>query len=91
MADRCRHFFVSGKVQNVFFRDSTCKKAQALSLTGWVKNLDDGRVEVIACGAERQLDIFEEWLWQGPDTASVSEVTEESCDQDATFEEFSIK
>ena len=44
------HIFVSGLVQGVFFRDSTRQKAQELGITGWVRNLIDGRVEIVAEG-----------------------------------------
>ena len=46
------HLFVSGKVQGVWFRARTEDRAKELCLTGWVKNLDDGRVEVVAEGEE---------------------------------------
>ncbi|WP_423063156.1 acylphosphatase [Candidiatus Paracoxiella cheracis] len=70
----CIHAVVSGKVQGVFFRDSTMKKAQELGLTGWVKNLDDGNVELLACGERDVIMLFTEWLWEGPDRAEVSNV-----------------
>ena len=46
------HIFVSGLVQGVFFRYFTKKTADKLNLKGWVKNLDDGRVEILAEGDE---------------------------------------
>lgn len=76
----CKHFFVSGKVQGVFFRDTTRKKATELSLSGWVSNLNDGRVEVFACGSEENIAEFSKWLWLGPPAAKVTEVIEEGCD-----------
>lgn len=65
------HVFVSGKVQGVFYRDSTRKKAQELDLTGWVKNLPDGRVELYACGSETAVEQLLDWLWEGPPAAEV--------------------
>ncbi len=56
------HAFVSGKVQGVFFRAYTRDKAKSLGLTGWVRNLKDGRVEVMAEGPKKSLDLFLEWL-----------------------------
>ncbi|HKL50914.1 MAG TPA: acylphosphatase [Wenzhouxiangellaceae bacterium] len=78
----CRKFHVSGKVQGVFFRDSTRKKAVSLDLTGYAINLDDGRVEVLACGAEQALAELESWLREGPGSADVSQVerSEENID-----------
>jgi acylphosphatase len=72
---RCQRFLVSGQVQGVFFRASTQDAANNLGLTGWVRNLSDGRVEVIACGEEAPLKRLEQWLWQGPRLARVESVT----------------
>lgn len=70
----CRHFLVSGQVQGVFFRASAESIAHRLGLTGWVRNLRDGRVELVACGEEAQLKQLEEWLWHGPPRARVTQV-----------------
>lgn len=69
-----RRFVIEGVVQGVCYRASTQQKAQALNLTGWVRNLPDGRVEAIAEGDMDALDAFESWLWEGPDRASVTQV-----------------
>ncbi len=71
----CRHYFVSGQVQGVFYRALTESTARRLGLTGWVRNLPDGRVELVACGEETRLLALERWLWQGPPQAHVEEVT----------------
>ena len=71
----CRHYLVSGQVQGVFYRASTESTARRLGLTGWVRNLPDGRVELVACGEETRLMELERWLWQGPPHAHVEEVT----------------
>jgi acylphosphatase len=68
------HCFVSGRVQGVFFRAATREEATRLGLTGWVRNLPDGRVEVRACGAEDPLAALQQWLWQGPPLAHVQHV-----------------
>ncbi len=70
----CRHYRVSGLVQGVFFRASTRQQAMALGLTGWVRNLADGRVEALACGEKAQLDLLEQWLGKGPELAKVDSV-----------------
>lgn len=70
----CRHFIVSGRVQGVFFRASTEKMAKRLGLTGWVRNLPDGRVELVACGDDADLAELERWLWEGPSHAHVEQV-----------------
>lgn len=75
----CRHFVVSGRVQGVFFRASMESTAQRLGLTGWVRNLPDGRVDLVACGEEGKLKELERWLWQGPPHAHVEQVTAQEC------------
>lgn len=70
----CRRCRVEGLVQGVFFRASTRARAQQLGVTGWAKNLPDGSVEVLACGAEDAVAQLCEWLWEGPPHARVSAV-----------------
>ena len=70
----CIRAVISGKVQGVFFRDGTIQKSQELGLTGWIKNLDNGDVELIACGSRDPIMILTEWLWEGPDAAEISNV-----------------
>ncbi|MBI3897804.1 MAG: acylphosphatase [Gammaproteobacteria bacterium] len=70
----CRHYYVSGRVQGVYYRASACDEARRLGLTGWVRNLDDGRVEALACGDASTLAEFERWLWKGPSAARVEQV-----------------
>ncbi|BAU49036.1 acylphosphatase [Sulfurifustis variabilis] len=71
---RGRHFYVSGRVQGVFYRATACDVARRLGLTGWVRNLPDGRVEALACGEAAALRAFEAWLWEGPAHARVEAV-----------------
>ena len=78
MVKLCKHYYVSGRVQGVWYRASTEAKAKELGLTGWVKNLPDGRVELIACGEEDALQNLESWLWEGPSAADVNNVATES-------------
>jgi acylphosphatase len=73
----CMRCFVSGKVQGVWFRASTKTEAQRHNLKGWVRNLADGRVEVLACGDEKQLELLEQWLHKGPDLAQVMQCSRE--------------
>jgi acylphosphatase len=70
----CARFVVSGKVQGVFFRASARDEAQRLNLSGHAKNLDDGSVEVIACGDVANIDALERWLQKGPASARVDRV-----------------
>jgi len=66
------HLFVHGRVQGVFYRAKTQKKAEGLGLTGWVKNCDDGSVEIHAEGSKVKLEELIEWCRKGPVLASVS-------------------
>ena len=70
----CRRFVVSGRVQGVFYRASTQQAALRFDLTGWVRNLADGSVELVACGDDAKLDQLEQWLWQGSPKAQVEQV-----------------
>jgi acylphosphatase len=70
----CKHCFVSGRVQGVFFRTSTAKHALELNVTGYAKNLPDGRVEVLACGETGAVNALCDWLWEGPPAAHVNDV-----------------
>jgi acylphosphatase len=75
----CRRCLVSGYVQGVFFRASTREQALALGVTGYARNLRDGRVEVLACGAPDAVGALCGWLRQGPPGARVSDVQCEVC------------
>ncbi|NIQ02016.1 MAG: acylphosphatase [Nitrospinaceae bacterium] len=68
------HMVVHGRVQGVFFRASTQKKAEELGLAGWVKNRPDGTVEIHAEGQQETLEKLIEWCRQGPALASVSSI-----------------
>ena len=76
----CRLFRVEGRVQGVWFRETTRREAQRLGLTGHAINLPDGRVEVLACGPGDALDRLEGWLWQGPPMARVTKVEAEASE-----------
>lgn len=71
------HCFVSGLVQGVWFRANTKDQAMQLGLSGWVRNLPDGRVEVLACGEKEQLIQLYQWLQKGPEKAQVTNVSYE--------------
>ena len=84
------HCFVSGRVQGVCYRMSTEQKARILGLTGWVRNLSDGRVEVMASGKEALIDELQQWLSHGPKMANVINVESHNVDFQA-FPDFSIR
>jgi acylphosphatase len=70
-AIRC---IVAGRVQGVYYRSATVEAARRLELDGWVKNLADGRVEVVAAGEAASVAALASWLWSGPPAARVSAV-----------------
>lgn len=72
---KTRHYLVEGRVQGVYYRQSTRSVATRLGLAGWVRNLPDGRVEVLARGPHEGLEAFERWLAQGPPRAQVAGVS----------------
>lgn len=68
----CCKYRVTGMVQMVGFRYHTAHEGNKLGLTGYAKNLNDGSVEIVACGTQAQVEQLGEWLKQGPRTASVN-------------------
>jgi acylphosphatase len=70
----CRRSFVSGRVQGVFYRATCVRKAESLGLTGYARNLPDGRVEVLACGESAPVEQFIAWLWEGSPASKVTAV-----------------
>ena len=71
MAQKRIHLVVRGRVQGVYFRASAQREARGLGLTGWVKNRNDGAVELVAEGEEDQVKDFLAWAQHGPSTARV--------------------
>ncbi|HEY0766989.1 MAG TPA: acylphosphatase [Steroidobacteraceae bacterium] len=65
---------MSGRVQGVFYRATAARRAQDLAISGYVRNLADGRVEVLACGEEAAVLAFVNWLWIGSSASSVTAV-----------------
>ena len=80
MSEQCRRFRVSGKVQGVFFRASTQRQAKQLGLRGKAVNLEDGSVEVVACGEADSLEQLHGWLRKGPRLARVEDVEASDVD-----------
>lgn len=69
-----RRVVVEGRVQGVFFRDTCQRQAAAAGVAGWVRNLHDGRVEVVAEGGRDAVDRLVAWCRQGPSRAVVTAV-----------------
>ncbi len=84
------HIFVSGRVQGVFYRDFTRKQAKRLNITGWVRNLWDGRVEVVAEGEEEDIKKLIEELKKGPPAARVENIEIKEEETTGEFDDFEI-
>ncbi|HEY9867766.1 MAG TPA: acylphosphatase [Candidatus Obscuribacterales bacterium] len=83
MSDLCRaRLKIFGRVQGVFYRQTTRDTARALGLSGWVANMPDGTVEAEAIGRKDLVEQLIAWCWQGPPSASVSDVRVEWLEVD---------
>lgn len=85
----CQRCVVAGIVQGVYYRAATQEQATRLSITGSVRNLPNGDVEVIACGNKEDVEMLIRWLWQGPPRARVEDVTVDELTP-ADFAGFSV-
>ena len=84
------HLIIKGKVQGVFFRATTKDVADEIGVTGWVKNTEEGHVEIMANGSEDQLKEFIEWCKIGPRKAVVTDVMITNKERGENFESFEI-
>ncbi len=82
---------ISGRVQGVFFRAYTKEVADSLGLKGFVRNLKDGSVEVIAVGDEDRIKKFIAWCKKGPRNAKVEDVKIKYTEIKEDFKEFEIR
>ncbi|PIR17133.1 MAG: acylphosphatase [Deltaproteobacteria bacterium CG11_big_fil_rev_8_21_14_0_20_49_13] len=85
------HLKITGRVQGVFFRAHTQKTAEELSLTGWVRNNEDGGVETVAEGEKSALERFVAWCNNGPPSAHVTRVDENWEEAKGEFKDFGIR
>jgi acylphosphatase len=90
MAQKRIHLVLRGRVQGVFFRASAQREARRLGLTGWVKNRNDGAVELVAEGEEDQVKDFLSWAQHGPSTARVDKVETRWRSYTGEFPDFRI-
>lgn len=86
-----RHFLVYGNVQGVGYRAATEQQARKLQLSGWVRNLPDGRVEILAQGDEKALQALQDWAEQGPRFSSVQNVIAQPVAVNADLTRFEIR
>ena len=83
-------FLVSGRVQGVGFRWNVRQSASSLGLTGWVRNVSNGDVELVACGDPAAIAELEQLLWRGPALARVTAVRR-SATQEQPPPDFTIR
>lgn len=81
---------VRGKVQGVYFRQSTCDVARALGIRGYVRNEADGSVYIVAAGDGPKIDQLIDWCWTGPPGAKVNDVEIDEASDDG-FTDFTIR
>jgi len=86
MSSQRVRLFVTGKVQGVFFRQSLKVMAKKNNVSGWVRNLPDGRVESVLEGDEEKISILIEWAHGGPANSRVEDV---DVQNEKFIEEFS--
>ena len=82
---------VTGRVQGVWYRAHTQQQAMALGLEGYVRNLPDGTVEIVAQGTEERIDALLDWARVGPPRARVDEVRVSPWTQDDELESFEVR
>jgi acylphosphatase len=82
---------IRGRVQGVFFRESTRTEAQRLGVKGWVRNLPDGDVEAVAEGPAGEVESLVRWCHHGPPAARVDEVRREDGTHTGEFEVFEVR
>lgn len=85
------HIIVRGRVQGVFYRACAREEANKLNITGWTKNREDGAVEIIAEGEEKDLKRFVDWCKQGPPASNVTDIQSSFSEATNEFESFNIK
>lgn len=85
------HIIVHGTVQGVFFRDNTKKEALSLGLKGYVRNMDDGCVEVVAEGEEDKIKELIEFCNKGPEAAAVEKADIKFGEATNEFEGFEVR
>ena len=85
------HVIITGKVQGVFYRAETAAKARRLKLTGWVRNLPDGRVEAIFEGEETNVQKIVDYCRRGPPNAYVVDVSVSRQEWTGEFNDFTVR
>ena len=91
MAKICIHVYVSGYVQGVAFRYTAIRQAKGIGVTGWVKNLRDGRVELLLEGEDSAVRQMVDWCCHGPRGAHVTDTYTEVCSYSGSYTNFEVR
>jgi acylphosphatase len=86
-----KHYFISGRVQGVGFRAFTRRIAEEAQLSGWVRNLPDGRVEALVRGGPNEVQLFEARLRKGPHNGEVKKIEVSEGDSESIPDVFEIR
>ncbi len=90
MENKRVRLIIEGRVQGVWFRDSTRREAETLRVRGWIKNRPDGAVEVLAEGPAGNVKKLAAWCHHGPSSARVTRVREKEEPCQGEFDSFDI-
>ena len=85
------HILISGRVHGVGFRMYAVERAEELQVAGWVKNREDGKVEIMCEGEEDNVEAFVQWCRTGPDSADVNGVKTVYLEPTGEFDSFHIR
>ena len=91
MVQKRVHIFVNGRVQGVFFRQATKVIAIKNNVAGWVRNLDDGRVEILIEGDDKCIDSVIAWCDCGPANSRVDDIQINNENYLGSFEDFEVR
>ena len=85
---RTQRLLIHGRVQGVWFRESMCREAERLGVTGWVRNTPDGAVEAVVQGPDEAVDALISWAHAGPPQARVDRIEIELSETHGPFSGF---
>jgi acylphosphatase len=85
------HIKVTGRVQGVYYRSTAREVAIELGLTGWVRNVPDGSVEIVAEGEKEKIEEFIKWCWKGPPLAIVKNLEVKWEEYKNEFKSFEVR
>ena len=85
------HIIISGRVQGISFRHYAKEKARLYGISGWVRNLITGQIEIFAQGSNPQLDMFMEWCGHGPEGCEIDDIDTSEHPLEEDLDEFDIR